>query len=356
MRWRPVLGLGRKEKFKLVGMLDLANGRWAPQAASDPVVQEIFDRGQPPIPTGLRIVDPRELYLEWTLRYGQLRLGQMSFTWGQGLLANDGNNMDRFGDMKFGNDGDGSIQERILFGTKPLARRGGPGKDVIFALGADLIFRDPNANLVEGDLAGQGFLVVRWEPRRQARAPTWVATSRLPTPDEVRTMATSVEDDDHVARCGVVDLAGQRIPLSSNPKLAIMGAFEGVAIGGRTSFQSVRDDSVSPASSKEARPPCGASSATRRAGSRVFDAGWFSGDNNPDDDQQSTPSTPRPATPQASCSCSPTSEGWQSARSAEAGSPIPSSRASLPTGRSIMPSRGKRRRTSCSSSPRHDTA
>lgn len=276
LRWRPVFGFGRKQPFLVVGMIDFANGRWAPQSSGNPVIQEIIDDGQPPVPTRLRIVDPRELYLQWTFRTGQLRLGQMSFTWGQGLVANDGNNMDRFGDLKFGDDGDGSIQERILFATKPLARGGGPGKDVVFALGADLIFRDPNANLVEGDLAGQGIFVVRWEPAE--RPGNWLGAYAVYRRQKSADDGDAIEGDD-LLEVGVADFAGQGFKYL-RPDLAVLGAFETVVIGGRTTFQK--------GDHQQSLVLQGAAALRGYVGDpdvwlAGLDAGWMSGDANPDD-------------------------------------------------------------------------
>jgi hypothetical protein len=276
VRWRPIFGFGRKEPFKIIGMIDFASGRWAPTSSGDPVIQEIIDNGQPPVPTRLRIVDPRELYIQWTFRTGQLRLGQMSFTWGQGLLANDGNNMDRFGDLKFGDDGDGSIQERILFGTKPMARGGGPGKDVVFALGADLIFRDPNANLVEGDLAGQAIFVVRWEPADKPG--NWLGAYAVYRRQKNADDGDDVMDDD-LLEVGAADFAGQGFRYL-RPDLALVGAFETVVIGGRTTFQKgEHEQSIVLQGAAAVRAYVG-NPAVWLAG---FDAGWMSGDANPDD-------------------------------------------------------------------------
>jgi hypothetical protein len=93
IRWNPVLEI--RKKIKLVGMLDLVNGRWAPSGSEDPIIDEIIERGKPPGRTTLPIADPRELYLEWRFGLGLLRVGQQAFTWGQGILANNGNYQDR---------------------------------------------------------------------------------------------------------------------------------------------------------------------------------------------------------------------------------------------------------------------
>lgn len=233
VRWRPILGLGKKQKVAIIGMVDFANGRWAPQSSGNPIVQEIVDEGHPPQRYGMSPpVDFRELYVQWTFKYGQLRLGQMSFNWGLGLVANDGNNMDRFGDMKFGDDGIGSIQERILFATKPLAYSGGPGKDLIVAIGADLVYRDPVANLLKGDLAGQAILVVRWEPSE--RPGNWIGVYGAYRNQHSADDGDDVKGDDEL-EVGVVDFAGQGFRYLRD-ELAVLGAFEMVAIAGRSTF------------------------------------------------------------------------------------------------------------------------
>ncbi|MBC8069004.1 MAG: hypothetical protein IAG13_11780 [Deltaproteobacteria bacterium] len=232
VRWRPVLTFGKRQNLSLVGMVDVANGRWAPTKSGDPVIQQILDEGNPPQKYGMYIVDPRELYLQWTTKYGQLRVGQMAFNWGQGLLNNDGNNMDRFGDMKFGDDGIGSLNERIVFATKPLARTGGPGKDLIVALAGDLVYRDPQADLTKGDLAGQIILAVRWEPSE--RPGNWLGVFGAYRKQTSKDDGDTIGGDDEL-EVGVFDFAGQGFRYIRD-EFAVLGAFELVGIAGRTTF------------------------------------------------------------------------------------------------------------------------
>lgn len=335
VRWKPELGFGADQSVRLVGMVDLANGRWAPTTTADPVVRDIIDEGQPPIPTGLDqglgVVDPRELYVEWTSRYGVLRFGQQAFGWGLGLVSNDGNNMDRFGDLKFGNDGDGSIVERLLFATKPLANTHTTARDLIVAIGADLVYRDPNASLVEGDLAGQGILVMRWEPRRSPGAYLggYVAYRHQQSADDGDTIA----GDDQL-QVIVGDIAGRGYRYLT-PKLALMGAFEGVVIGGRTTFLR--------AEHREHRVLQGGVAARGFIGNPSgwlagLDAGWFSGDGNPDDDQQNGFDAAPGYT--AGLLLFPFIRGWQSARSARrAEDPLLSGEP--PNGVQYLPSEGR---------------
>lgn len=306
VRWRPVFGFGRREQVRVVGMIDAANGRWFPAEARDPIVRDIEENGQPPVRTSLREVDPRELYVEWTSRAGQLRLGQMSFTWGLGILANDGNNVDRFGDLKFGNDGDGSLQERILFATKPLAPTGGPGKDLIVALGADLVYRDPNANLLRGDLAGQAIAVVRWQPEEHPGS--FIGLYGVYRNQKSRD-DHDVYPGDRDLEVGVIDVAGQGWTYV-RPRLALVGAFEAAAIFGRSTF--ARGDF------EEHRVLQGAAAVRAYIGNpdtwlAGFDGGVFSGDANPDDDQINDFSAAPGYT--AGLVLFQYYEGWQSARS-----------------------------------------
>ncbi len=57
----------------------------------------------------------RQLYLEWRSPIGVFRAGQMTFNWGLGIVANDGQTPQPFGDYRFG-----SLVRRILFATRPL--------------------------------------------------------------------------------------------------------------------------------------------------------------------------------------------------------------------------------------------
>ncbi len=308
VRWNPELSFGPHQRIRIVGMLDLANGRWAPSSASDPVIADIADNGRPPIPTDVRIVDPRELYLQWTSKYGQLRVGQQAFGWGLGLVSNDGNNMDRFGDLKFGNDGDGSIVERIMFATKPLADMHTTARDLVVAIGADLVYRDPNADITQGDLAGQGILVMRWQPRRSPGAYLggYIAYRGQRSADD----GDAIAGDDRL-EVAVLDLAGRGYRYL-RPELAVLGAFEGAVIVGRTTFlRGERDQHRVRQAGLAARGFIG----NPHGWLAGLDAGWFSGDANPDDDQINTFDAAPGYT--AGLLLFPYVRGWQTARSSQ---------------------------------------
>jgi len=101
--------------------------------------------------SGLR---PRWLYAEWQSRVGVLRIGQMGFSWGLGILSNDGDTQPVFGDPRYGD-----IVERILFAGKPF----GAMSPFIVAAAGDIVFNDILANLSDGDLAFQGVLSAFYE-------------------------------------------------------------------------------------------------------------------------------------------------------------------------------------------------
>jgi len=283
VRWNPTLEVG--PSFRLVGTLDLASGRWAPEGSDNPVIQQIIEPpndsvavGQPPGQATFAIVDPQELYIVWTGSFAQLRLGQMGSTWGQGILSNDGNNMDRFGDMRFGDDGPGDLTERILIGTRPFAPLGGPAKDVVTAIGGDLVFRDSNANLVEGDLAGQAIFVLRYQP--SDRPENWIGAYAVYRRQRSADDGDVYENDDDL-EVGVGDLAGQGT-LWLRRNLQLLGAFEGVIVGGRTTW--VWDENHDQHRILQTGLAVRAYVGDHRTWLVGFDGGYASGDADPNDD------------------------------------------------------------------------
>ncbi len=99
-------------------------------------------------------VDLRWGYVEWDSPVGVFRLGQQGFTWGLGVLANDGDRRPLFGDYRHGD-----IVERIAFATRP----GGRHSNVVAAIAGDLVYRDRTTRLVDGDIALQGVASVFYQ-------------------------------------------------------------------------------------------------------------------------------------------------------------------------------------------------
>ena len=108
----------------------------------------------------LAIVLPRALAVTATFpKAGQLRAGIQSFSWGTGMLANDGK-----GDPVFGDPDQGNVNARVLFATQPFKNTEGAAamqRGLSFFAAADLVIRDDNAFLYEGDLAVAGLLGLR---------------------------------------------------------------------------------------------------------------------------------------------------------------------------------------------------
>lgn len=249
VRINPTLRLGKRQNVDIVLNLDFVNGRWAPQGSRDAIVGEILSpdpstvaHGIPPLPTEVTYVDFRELYVQWDSKIGQFRLGQMAFTWGEGILASSGNWADRFGDMRFGDDGLGKIYERVMFATRPFQSLGGPAANLIMAIGGDLVFRDDRVDLIKScmgklplqqarkcDIAGQAFVVLRYQaPGSHNWIGGYAVYRNQTTYDDADVYAGDTE-----LEVGVGDVAGQG-SLMIPGALTLLGGFEGVLIGGRT--------------------------------------------------------------------------------------------------------------------------
>lgn len=110
---------------------------------------------------GLYGFAPRVLSVRLDTPYGRLLLGQTTSDWGLGVVANSGRDPEGFGAAA-----GGSIVDRIGFGTKPFRALETLPKvlqDTVVGLSADLVFRDDNAFLPDGDLAVGGGLFLRAE-------------------------------------------------------------------------------------------------------------------------------------------------------------------------------------------------
>ena len=113
----------------------------------------------------LAVVMPRQAWLSVGGRRGLARVGAQTFTWGTGMLANDG-----AGDPVFGDAVRGSVVARALGVLTPW--RGTPERGALqglsFLTAFDAVLRDDNADLFRGDLALQGVVGVRTDgPRWQ---------------------------------------------------------------------------------------------------------------------------------------------------------------------------------------------
>ncbi len=135
----------------------------------------------------------RLAYATIKLPFGQLRVGQQAFSWGLGLLANDGEGEPDFGDRR-----GGSLVQRVAFATRPApAATGLLGALTVFAAG-DLVWRDPNARYSAGDRAFSGVMGARADDGRTAlglftavRRQTDRDDPHRPAPASVTTVSTT---------------------------------------------------------------------------------------------------------------------------------------------------------------------
>ena len=141
LRLRPQVSIG--ERFRVVFEVDVARAVVPDNAAVD-VGLAREPRGDT-FPYGG--VDLRQGYVEWESPVGVFRLGQQGFTWGLGVVANDGGRAPVFGDYRYGD-----LVERVAFATRPAGR----SSNVVVALAGDLVYRDRVVTLADGDLAIQG--------------------------------------------------------------------------------------------------------------------------------------------------------------------------------------------------------
>ena len=87
----------------------------------------------------------RQAVITWRSALGELRVGQQVSHWGLGLISNNGDEPPPFGQQRLGD-----LMERVAFFTRPLPW-------LTSGVGADLVFRDSNAELLEGDLGINAF-------------------------------------------------------------------------------------------------------------------------------------------------------------------------------------------------------
>ena len=144
-----------RDDLALVGEIDLPRGLIAGDTA------QYVERSRDPLSTyNWYDVHPRQLYLEYRSPIGMFRVGQQTSHWGLGILANDGDHQQMFGDTIRG-----AVVERLLFATTPM----GKNTPLLVALAGDLVFEDNTADLLgnspdqpNGDIAGQAVLAVAY--------------------------------------------------------------------------------------------------------------------------------------------------------------------------------------------------
>ncbi len=219
-------------------------------------------------------IELRTLYLEWLSRAGALRVGQQGFSWGLGIVANDGDHRPVFGDYH-----QGDAVERIAYGLKPL----GPRHPLTLAAAADVVYDDGTFDLRQGDTMYQGVLSAFW----QASPPSADEAGTSPVSRE-RTVGAFVayrngtDRDDDVLKVGVVDLfARWDVPEVSGGRL--FAAFEGAYTFGTTSLARTIYRSRERVAQLQWAAQLGRTNAHLDV---VVEAGYSSGDSNTEDGVQ----------------------------------------------------------------------
>ncbi len=217
----------------------------------------------------------RQAWLEYLSPVGLLKIGQMTSSYGSGILSNDGvDDDDRFGLRRHGD-----IVERVLFATTPFRPLTGPhawGQYLTFVLAGDLVFRDENAVLLDGDRAWMANVGVFY------RDPRW-------TNGFVFTWRTQEDDDGDSLLAYAFNVNGKnRFALTRDEKgkadLELTFDYElAYIMGDTTRFQQIGSEGGLDLSSLGFMGRLGLTSkATGFTGE--IELGYASGDNDPYDD------------------------------------------------------------------------
>ncbi len=146
----------------------------------------------------------RQAMISWRTICGELRIGQQVSDWGLGLLANGGER-----ELPFGNPRLGDLVERLAFFTRPVPH-------LYVGLGGDLVFRDSNAQLLEGDLGVNAFAAVFFNLRRH-----FVGLYGA--------FRTQWDRDDERLEVGILDIharSGAKLPWGLSWEAAVEGLLE----------------------------------------------------------------------------------------------------------------------------------
>ncbi len=139
-----------EDSLRFVLQLDVLNG-----VIAGDVTQGVGDADFPRDERDFYATYPlRWLYVQWDTPYMRLVAGQKGSDWGLGMLANDGTH-----ERPFGDHGRGDIVERLAVMTTPL----GEGTPWVIGGGADLVFQDSRADLLQNERAVQGFLATWYQ-------------------------------------------------------------------------------------------------------------------------------------------------------------------------------------------------
>lgn len=168
---------------------------------------------------------PRKASVAWTTRIGQLSAGAQTFTWGTGMLANDG-----AGDTTFGDPWLGNVVARLAFATRPFSQGGGAplARSLAFFVAGDWVLRDDNASIHDGDRAYAGLIGARAQHDGDAFGLLLVARHQVDREDPLRPDGERAK-----TTVFVLDAHGKATwPAATKGRLGVEA--EGVAVLGRT--------------------------------------------------------------------------------------------------------------------------
>jgi hypothetical protein len=264
-----------RDKLQVVGQLDVPRGFIAGQTTRHvQAAEHAMDKRQP-----LELA-PRWLYLDWMSPVGLVRVGQQPSHWGMGILANDGDHPTLFGDYR-----DGSIVERVLFATRP----GGKDSPFNVALAGDLVFKDPNANLVDGDRAFEGVLAAFYQDSDD----NMLGLYGVYRDQRRNTDAPLAQAFDEKLQVWVMDSAGRFNAKIPGARGHVFGGYEVAYVLGKTNYvrtlTQTQNNTMEDVRQLGAAARLGAVTTAGQGDQRWGDFvaslewGWASGDANPND-------------------------------------------------------------------------
>lgn len=204
------------DSFEVVGQFDFPRGMIAGQPT-----QAVGQAEEPLDERAWLGIAPRWLYVEKRASYGMWRIGQQGSHWGMGLVANDGDRPPLFGDYR-----QGDIVERILFATRPF----GQSSPFVVAAAGDLVFRDEQAKLVDGDRALQGVLSLAYDRDGNQLGVYGVYRNQKRNREAVDALTPFAEK----LEVFVIDVAGKVATKIPGLNAYAFGQFEVAAITGET--------------------------------------------------------------------------------------------------------------------------
>jgi len=227
----------------------------------------------------------RQLYLQFYSPIGLLKMGQMSSSYGLGILANSGDD----DDSRFGVRRHGDIVDRLLLMTAPFKKVSGGkkwGEYLTFVLSGDIVYRDENAIFSDGDRGYQlnGGIYFRHPRHTNGLIFTW-RTQTDSDGDELEAFAFNLNGKNRfvLTRRSAREEAGGKG--GGRPDLSLYFNYEAVWLTGSTTrFQQLGSPEGLSLNSLGAVARFGLNAASIGLTGEV-EVGYASGDNNPYDDE-----------------------------------------------------------------------